>query len=217
MKNYNFQNDGISPYFGLKIGALAKLGLFFPLVFYSCVWSNFSRATVHDKGIFWNGLLNCELVDFISGQIKCDRIGLWVIKLKKPTILCALNTSRSTEHKQITQREHVKGLFILQSKFMIWEIREARKGLWAFLDYAFRMLIGWAGKLQIHGYYRMNFILEPTTLLNPSWDNVKCSLVLNSRESSRPPTKRRKSANRQTRQPAVVVLEKQWKNQLYIV
>ena len=32
MKNYNFQTDGISQYFGLKIGALAKLGLFFPLV-----------------------------------------------------------------------------------------------------------------------------------------------------------------------------------------
>ena len=33
-KNYNFQNDGTSWYFGLtlKIGALTKLALFFPVV-----------------------------------------------------------------------------------------------------------------------------------------------------------------------------------------
>ena len=61
--------------------------------------------------------------------------------------------------KQIKQLESMKRLSIVQSKeqdFMIIKlgrhiclrICEVRKDLWAFfLDCAFRMLIGWAGKL----------------------------------------------------------------------
>ena len=36
--------------------------------------------------------------------------------------------------------------------FYFWEIHKVRKGLWAlFLDCAFRMLIGWAGKFRSRG------------------------------------------------------------------
>ena len=80
-------------------------------------------------------------------------------------ILCAHSTSGSREHEtQITQREHAKGLFILQPKYqdcmiiehgslICFRIDELRKGLWAFfLDRAFRVLIGWVGKLRSRGY-----------------------------------------------------------------
>ena len=43
-------------------------------------------------------------------------------------------------------------MIIKRGRHILGEIHEVRKGLWAFfLDCAFRMLIGWAGKLQTHG------------------------------------------------------------------
>ena len=62
------------------------------------------------------------------------------------------------------QREHAKGLFILQPKYQdcmifgmvasyVLELTSCAKvcGL-VFLDRAFRVLIGWAGKLRSRGY-----------------------------------------------------------------
>ena len=43
-KNYNFQNDGTSRYFGL--GALSKLGSFFPVVVLFMCLIKLSRAAV---------------------------------------------------------------------------------------------------------------------------------------------------------------------------
>ena len=47
-KNYNFQNDGTSRYFGLtlKIGALSKLGSFFPVVVLFMCLIKLNRAAV---------------------------------------------------------------------------------------------------------------------------------------------------------------------------
>ena len=51
-KNYNFQYDGTSWYFGLKIGALTKLGLFFPVVCFICVFDQILREQLYrDKGL----------------------------------------------------------------------------------------------------------------------------------------------------------------------
>ena len=43
-------------------------------------------------------------------------------------------------------------MIIKHGRHIFWEVHEVRKGLWAvFLDCAFWMLIGWAGKLRSHG------------------------------------------------------------------
>ena len=74
---------------------------------------------------------------------------------------------------QIKQREHTKVLFILQTQQQdrhIWgEICEVRKGIWAFfVDCAFRMLIGCAGKLRSHGCYttlRLTAVTNTTAVI----------------------------------------------------
>ena len=46
-----------------------------------------------------------------------DLVDLWVIKVKKPMILCARSTSTSREHKTQSKKPgHVKGLFIFFSQ-----------------------------------------------------------------------------------------------------
>ena len=43
-------------------------------------------------------------------------------------------------------------MVIKHGRHILGEIHEVRKGLWAlFLDFAFRMLIGWADKLRSRG------------------------------------------------------------------
>ena len=81
-------------------------------------------------------------------------IDLWVIM-----ILCALSTSTSSELRTKRSKNMRKVcLFLVQLSrlydYQTWktEIHEVRKGLWAFfLDCAFRMLIGWAGRLRSRG------------------------------------------------------------------
>ena len=55
-----------------------------------------------------------EIFDVIG---LCDLVDLWVIRIRKPMILCARSTSSSSEQSVhetwITQREYTKGLFIL--------------------------------------------------------------------------------------------------------
>ena len=93
-----------------------------------------------------------------------DLVGLWVIKIKKPMILCARSTPRSRE--QSTKRSENTWRFvysIVKITRFLWlsnmadifsEIQEVRKGLWAFfLDCAIRVLIGWADKLWSHDLY----------------------------------------------------------------
>ena len=84
-----------------------------------------------------------------------DLVDLWVIKIK-PMIFCARR-----EHKtQIKQREQAKGLFQYSIvkitrlyDYQTWrthlldEFIRCAKVCGLFLDCAFRMLIGWAGKL----------------------------------------------------------------------
>ena len=92
-----------------------------------------------------------------------DLVDLWVIKIKKPMILCARSTSRSREQKtkRRSRSESMRtvclfysqnnkiGMIIKHSRHIIWEIHGVCKGLWDFfLDCAFRMLIGWACKLR---------------------------------------------------------------------
>ena len=97
-----------------------------------------------------------------------DLVDLWVIKIKKTMILCARSTSRSREESmtQIKRREHVNGLFILVTitrfyDYQTWPthmlLRNSR-GAQRFvgfcsLDCAFRVLIGWVGKLQSYDRY----------------------------------------------------------------
>ena len=95
-----------------------------------------------------------------------DHVDLWVIKIKKPMILCARNTSRSREQgtKCRSHSENIRKvcLFYSQNNEIVWLSNMADTffekstrcakvcGLY-FLDCAFRTLIGWAGKLQSHG------------------------------------------------------------------
>ena len=89
-----------------------------------------------------------------------DLVDLWVIQIKKAMILCARSTSRSREQntKRTSYSENmiVKDgrdcIIIKHSRHITGVIHEVRKGLWAsFLDCAFQILIGWAGKLGSHG------------------------------------------------------------------
>ena len=80
----------------------------------------------------------------------CDRISdlvdLWVIKIKKPMILCAHSTSRSREQntKRRSSSENTWKVCLFYSQnnkivwlsnmanILVWEIQEVRKGLWSF-------------------------------------------------------------------------------------
>ena len=84
-----------------------------------------------------------------------DPVDVWVIKIKKPMILCASSTSRSREQstKRRSHSENVQCVWLSNmADTFFWENHEVRKGLWAFfLDCTLRMLIGWAGKLRSRG------------------------------------------------------------------
>ena len=78
-----------------------------------------------------------------------DLVDLWVIKIKKPMILCARSTSRSNEQstKRRSRSENVRKFCLSynQNNKIVWlssmadtcfgEIDEMRKGLWAFVSW----------------------------------------------------------------------------------
>ena len=93
-------------------------------------------------------------------------VDLWVIKIKKPMILCACSTSRSREqstknadHTARTCERFVYSVVKITRlyDYQTWQTRFWRNSRGAqrlmglfFLDCAFRMLIDWAGKLRSH-------------------------------------------------------------------
>ena len=65
-------------------------------------------------------------------------------------------------------------MIIKHGKYNFWEIHEVRKGLWAFyLDCAFRVLIGWAGKVWSRGKYWKTGIVY-----NTKWILTRMSFAL---------------------------------------
>ena len=111
--------------------------------------------------------------------------------LKMSMILCARSTSRSREQstKRGSSSENMWKIcsFDSHNNKILWlwfmrnlKIYKARKGIWAFsLDCAFRMLIGWAGKLQSHGrYFRVNTYIP----CRGTWGLLISWLVLSKRQ-----------------------------------
>ena len=95
-----------------------------------------------------------------------DLIALWVIKIKKSMILCALSTFEiiqnilySKQHMKHTVDEAPKRFVYSKSKIVIfsdyqtWPTHSqgAQRFLGFFLDCAFRILLYWAGKYRSHG------------------------------------------------------------------
>ena len=125
-----------------------------------------------------------------------DLVDLWVIKMKKPMILCARSTSRSREQstKRRSRSENMWKVcyFYGQNKKIAWLSNMADRflekfmrcakvhGLF-FLDCSFRMLIGWAGRLRSRGsneetrremlllYFKRSFDLLTYTPFSPSF------------------------------------------------
>ena len=111
----------------------------------------------------------CELNSLLSRH--CHVIGvsdladLWVIKRKKPMILCARSTSlspeQSTERRSLCENmwkvrlsdsQRNKTLWLSNGEHIFGEIYKLRKGLWDLIfDCVFRALTGWAGKLPSRG------------------------------------------------------------------
>ena len=70
-----------------------------------------------------------------------DLVDLWVIKIKKPMILCARSMSRSREQstKRRSRSENMRkvysqnnnGMVVKNGRYIFGEIHEVRKGLWA--------------------------------------------------------------------------------------
>ena len=95
-----------------------------------------------------------------------DLVDLWVIKMKKPMILCARSTSRSRE-QSTKRRSRSENMWMVcyfygQNNKIAWLSNMADRSLEKFtrctkvcglffLDCSFRMLIGWADKLQSRG------------------------------------------------------------------
>ena len=86
-----------------------------------------------------------------------DLVDLWVIKMKKPMILCARSTSRSREQNMwkvcyfYGQNKKIAWLSNMADRFLEKFMRCAKVHGLFFLDCSFRMLIGWADKLQSRG------------------------------------------------------------------
>ena len=61
-----------------------------------------------------------------------DRIDLWVIKIKKPMILCARRTSRLSGRGENMQKAlyFIDCMIIKHGRHIFGEIYEVRKGLW---------------------------------------------------------------------------------------
>ena len=110
---------------------------------------------------------------------------------KMSMILCARSTSRSREQSTKRGASSVNVWkvcsFDSHNNKILWlwfmrnlKIYKARKGIWAFsLDCAFRMLIGWAGKLQSHGrYFRVNMYIP----CRGTWGLLISWLVLSKRQ-----------------------------------
>ena len=97
----------------------------------------------------------------IHGIRFSDLVDLWVIKIRKPMILCARSTSRSREQstKHRSRSENVRKFCLSYNivrirvrirrlyHYQTWQthFHGVRKGLWAFFLIAFGLLIGWAG------------------------------------------------------------------------
>ena len=116
-----------------------------------------------------------------------DLVALWVIKIKKPMILCARSTSRSREQKPKSCGDNMRKVCSFYSHnnkivwlsnmadMFVWDIHEVRKGLWAFiLDCAFRVLSGWAGELWSHGRNRWSILLIAAAYSDLLYRNWSC-------------------------------------------
>ena len=84
-----------------------------------------------------------------------DLVDLWVIKIKKPTILCARSTPGSCSENMwkvcLSYRQNNKIVWLLNTTDTFFWARYARVCELFLLDFSFRLLIGWAGKLQSYG------------------------------------------------------------------
>ena len=102
-------------------------------------------------------------------------VELWVIKIKKPMILCARSTSRSREQstKRISRSENMRKvcLFYSQNNKIVWLsnmedtflekcTRCAKVCGLLFLDWAFRVLIGWAVKVRSRVLFTWELLAE---------------------------------------------------------
>ena len=117
-----------------------------------------------------------------------DLVDLWVIKIKKPMILCARSTprTRDAEHAARTYESFVYSIVKITNMTdtfcCCWEIYEVRKGLWAFFLIVFLgMLIGWAGKLRsrdnkaantVQGSFSFAPTISSRCLVYPHWLSV---------------------------------------------
>ena len=110
---------------------------------YHGVKSGPTYVCVFDRWMTSHGRRLCVCVcsyDRIS-----DLVDLWVIKIKKPMILCAHSTSRSREQntKRRSSSENTWKVCLFYSQnnkivwlsnmanTLVWEIQEVRKGLWS--------------------------------------------------------------------------------------
>ena len=94
-----------------------------------------------------------------------DLIDLWIIKIKRPIILCARSSSSEQSTKPRSHSESMREVCLLYSRNnkIVWLSNMADTftrftrctkvcGLFL-LNCAFRILIGWAGKLRSRGKY----------------------------------------------------------------
>ena len=118
---------------------------------------------------FSQGLIHCILYESLPNHVIgfSDLTDLWVIKIKKPMILCTRCTSRSRDQstKRRSRSENIWKvcLFFSQNNKIVWlsnvvdtfleKLKRCAKvcGLFS-LDCTFWMLIGWAGKLRSRGH-----------------------------------------------------------------
>ena len=83
------------------------------------------------------------------------------------------------EEKDAESLSIVINMIIKHGRHVFGEIHEMRKGLWAFLT-AFRMLIGWAGKLRSRGHdlYKRQYLQQLHSLRNSGIGEVTCQMHL---------------------------------------
>ena len=135
-------------------------------------WVHTSRMNLQDKRSFKLCIFKClcyieknHLIGF------SDLVDLWVIKIKKPMILCACSTSRSRE-QSTKYADHTARtcLFYSHNNKIVWlsnmedtfleKFTSCAKvcGI-CFLNCALRVLIGWADKLRWHRMFSLQFWL----------------------------------------------------------
>ena len=116
---------------------------------------------------FLPDLLQSFLAAFFHVIRFSDLVGLWVIKIKnlwcfahvvrRDHVNRAWNTNEARTWKLFffcCQNSKIMIMIATHGRYILWELHEVRKGLWAIYLYcAFRMLIRWRGKLQSHARY----------------------------------------------------------------